>query len=162
MVAKTGLTVVTFNDKDPPWMSEYLKNKTKWHSKICAEYLYETESVDYIKLQNVIATVSELVWKSKDDYNKQLARKLSKPKTSSITYWPILKTFYNGKKVPLIPPLITHNTLEPDFKRKADHIHNFFASKCTPLKRLQINIFPLPRTMNRKINPPVKLNFQQS
>ena len=29
VVAKTGLTVVTFNDKDPPWMSEYLKNKTK-------------------------------------------------------------------------------------------------------------------------------------
>ena len=24
--------------------------------------------------------------------------------------------------------------LEPDFKRKADHFNNFFASKCTPLK----------------------------
>ena len=28
--------LVTFNDKDPPWMSEYLKNKIKWRNKIYA------------------------------------------------------------------------------------------------------------------------------
>ena len=38
------------------------------------------ESGDYITLQNVIAEVSELVCKSKDDYHKQLARKLTNPK----------------------------------------------------------------------------------
>ena len=54
--------LVTFNDKDLPWMSEYLKNKTKWCNKIYAEYLNKNnESVDYITLQNVIAEVSELV-----------------------------------------------------------------------------------------------------
>ena len=114
--------LVTFNDKDPPWMSEYLKNKIKWHNRIYAEYLIENnESIDYITLQNVIAEVSELVCKSKDDYHKQLARKLTNPKTSSKTYWSILKTFYNGKKVSLIPPVVINNKLEPDFKRKADH-----------------------------------------
>ena len=65
----------------------------------------EKMSVDYITLQNVMAEVSELVCQSKDDYHKQLARKLTNPKTSSKTYWSILKTFYNGKKVPLIPLL---------------------------------------------------------
>ena len=75
-------------------------------------------SIDYITLQNVIADVSELVCKNKDDYHKQLATKLTNPKTSSKTYWSILKTFYNGKKVPLIPPLVINNKLEPDFKRK--------------------------------------------
>ena len=100
-------------------MSEYLKNKIKWCNKIYAEYLNENnESIDYITLQNVIAEVSELVCKSKDDYHKQLATKLTNPKTSSKTYWSILKTFYNGKKVPLIPPLVINNKLEPDFKRK--------------------------------------------
>ena len=127
--------LVTFNDKDPPWMTEYLKKKIKWRNKIYAEYLNgQNESVDYITLQNVIAEVAELVCKSKDDYHKQLARKLTNPKTSSKTYWSILKTFYNGRKVPLIPPLLINNNLEADFKRKADHFNNFFASKCTPLK----------------------------
>ena len=37
-------------------------------------------------------------------------------------------------KVPLILPLLINNNLEADFKRKADHFNNFFASKCTPLK----------------------------
>ena len=32
---------VTFNDKGPPWMSEYLKNKIKWRNEIYAEYLNE-------------------------------------------------------------------------------------------------------------------------
>ena len=78
--------------------------------------------------------MSELVCTSKDDYRKQLARKLTNPKTSSKTYCSILKTFYNGKKVPLIPPVVINNKLEPDFKRKADHFNKFSASKCTPLK----------------------------
>ena len=71
-------------------MSEYLKNKIKWCKKIYAEYLNENnQSVDYITLQNVIAEVLELVCKSKDDYHKQLARKLTNPKTSSKTSWSI-------------------------------------------------------------------------
>ena len=50
------------------------------------------------------------------------------------TYWSILKSFYNEKKVPLIPTQVISNKLEPDFKRKADYFNKFFASKCTPLK----------------------------
>ena len=92
-------------------------------------------SVDYITLQNVIAEVSELVCKSKDDYHKQFGSKLTDPKTSSKTYWSILKKFYNGKKVPLIPPLVINNKLEPDFKKKADHINNFFFLKMRTLKK---------------------------
>ena len=127
--------LITFNDKDPPWTSEYFKKNIKWPNKIYAQYLNENnESVDYITLQNVIAEVSKLVCKSKDDYHNQLTRKLNNPKTSSKTYWSMLKTFYNGRKVPLIPPLVINNKLEADFKRKADHFNNFFASKCTPLK----------------------------
>ena len=57
-----------------------------------ADYLNEnSESVDYIMLHNVMAEVSELVCKSKDDY--QFVRKLIPPKTSSKTRWSILKTF---------------------------------------------------------------------
>ena len=78
--------------------------------------------------------MSELVCKSKDYYHKHLARKLTNPKTSSKTYWSILKTFYNGKKVPLILPLVINNKLEPDFKRKPDHFNKLFCSKCTLLK----------------------------
>ena len=45
-----------------------------------------------------------------------------------------MKRFYNGRTVLLTPLLVINNKLEADFKRKADHFNNFFASKCTPLK----------------------------
>ena len=31
--------------------------------------------------------------------------------TTTKTYWSILKTFYNGKKVPIIPPLLINDKL---------------------------------------------------
>ena len=82
-----------------------------------------------------MAEVSELVCQSKDDYHKQLARKLTNPKTSSKTYWSILKTFYNGRKVSLIPPLVINNKLEADFKRNADHFNNIFCFKMYTIKK---------------------------
>ena len=44
-----------------------------------------------------------------------------------------MKTFYNGKKIPLIPPLLVNDKLESDFGKKANHFNEFFTSKCTPL-----------------------------
>ena len=62
----------------------------------------------------------------------QLTQKLNDPKTSSKTYWSILKTFYSSKKVPWIPLLFISNKLESDFKLKANFFNKFFADKCTP------------------------------
>ena len=56
----------------------------------------------------------------------QNAKKLSDPKTSSKTYWSILKTFYNTKKVPIIPPILIENKLETDFLKKANYFNQFF------------------------------------
>ena len=44
-----------------------------------------------------------------------------------------MKTFYNGKKIPLIPPLLVNDKLKCDFGKKASHFNEFFASKCSPL-----------------------------
>ena len=43
-----------------------------------------------------------------------------------------MTTFYNGKKIPLIPPLLVNHKLESDFGKKANHFNEIFASKCTP------------------------------
>ena len=52
--------------------------------------------------------------------NLHLANKLMDPTTSSKTYWSILKTFYVGRKIPIIPLLLINGKLETDFKKK-DH-----------------------------------------
>ena len=80
-------------------------------------------------MQQAIIEVSDLIYKKKNDYYNALAKKQSDPTTSSKTYWSILKTFYNTKKVPIIPPILLENKLESDFFKKANYFNKFFASK---------------------------------
>ena len=49
-------------------------------------------------------------------------------------YWSILKTFYNDKKIPLIPLPLADNNFITDTKTKANIFNKFFAEPCTPLK----------------------------
>ena len=110
---------VTFNDKDPPWTMNYLKYKIHCKEGHYLKYLkHGKRNCDYIELQRSIEEVSEDISKSKEQYYDYLAKKLNNPKTSPKTYWAIMKTFHNGKKIPLIPPLLINDKLESDFEKK--------------------------------------------
>ena len=109
--------LVTFNDKDPLWMISDLRDKINWKNSIYKDYLKNCKTnYHYIKLQYAISEVSAAIFKGKDEYHQQLAQKLSDPSTSSKSYWSVLKIFYNGKRVPIIPPLLINKKLESDFK----------------------------------------------
>ena len=86
-----------------------------------------------IYVNQAINKDSQLISESKDKYCNKLAMKLNNPKTSSKTYWSIFKTFYNGRKIPIMPPILKDGKLESDFKIKANYFNNLFASQCTPL-----------------------------
>ena len=77
-------------------------------------------------VHHAITEVSQLISESKDKYYNKLSMKLNNPKTSSKTYWSILKTFYNGRKIPIIPPILKDGKLESDFKIKANYFNIFF------------------------------------
>ena len=75
---------VTFNDKDPPWMKQYLKSQINWHNNVYQEFHRKrNHSADFIFLENVISEVSDLILNRKNEYYNQLAQKLNNPKTSS-------------------------------------------------------------------------------
>ena len=76
-------------------------------------------------VHHTMTGVSQLISENKYKYYNKLAMKLNNPNTSSKTYWSILKTFYNGRKIPIIPPLIKDGKLESDFKIKANHFNSF-------------------------------------
>ena len=91
--------LVTFDDKDPPWMTEKLKEKIKGKLKVYRDFLKNGKTeADYMHVHHAITEVSQLVLEIKDKYYNKLSMKLNNSKTSSKTYWSILKTFYNGKK----------------------------------------------------------------
>ena len=53
------------------------------------------------------------------EYDEKPDNVISSSKTSSKTYWSILKSFYNGRKIPVIAPILKEGKLESDFKNKA-------------------------------------------
>ena len=73
-----------------------------------------------------------MISKRKEDYYRLLSDKLNDPHTSVKSYRSILKTLYNGKKIPIIPHILINNKLISNFK-KANHLSAFFASQCTPV-----------------------------
>ena len=73
--------LVTFNDKDPPWMTETLKEIIKWKHKVCRDYLKNGKTeADYMHVHHAITEVSQ-VSKSKDKYYNKLSMKLNNTQT---------------------------------------------------------------------------------
>ena len=50
------------------------------------------------------------------------------------TYWSILKSFYNDRKVPLIPPLLIDDKFVTDIQTKTNIFNKLFADQFQPLK----------------------------
>ena len=90
----------------------------------------------YICLENLIIQLWNLIRDTKTEYHSKLAAKLVDPSTSAKTYWSILKTFTNGRKVPVIPikvPLLINDEFISNFKTKANYFNRFFNQKCTAI-----------------------------
>ena len=111
---------ITIDDKDPFWMNENIKTKIKEKNTFC---------------EKLITELNDLIFSTKTLYYEYLAKKFNNPLLQTKTYWSILKTFYNDKKIPLIPPLLVDDKFVNDTKTKADIFNNFFAQQCTPLKK---------------------------
>ena len=112
------------NDKDPPWLNGHIKRLINLKSEIFKKYLKDgrPDSV-YENLQIITWDLPEAVSCSKKFYYKRLAK----------AYWSIIKTLFNGKKVPVIPPILVNNKLVTNFKDKANVFNDFFSKQCQPI-----------------------------
>ena len=132
-------------------MTKAIKDKINSKKSLC-------KSKKFIELQNLATDISEMISIRKDEYYDHLSKKLNNPNTSAKTYWSILKSFYKGTKVPLIPPLLVNNKAVSDFTEKANLFNDFFASQCTPIS----NNSALPSKKSFKTNKRLyKLNIKE-
>ena len=86
---------------------------------------------------------------SKEKYYTKLSSRLADPLTSPKTYWSILKTFLNNKKIPCIPPLFHENKFVTDFKEKAELFNHFFVNQCSLLSNNSVLPTDLPQLTNK-------------
>ena len=115
-------------------MNENIKSKIEAKNKLYQEYVKKgRQETDFCALEESVRNLNDLILQTKTSYYENLGRKLNDPTLQSKTYWSILKGFYNGKRVPVIPPLLVNNKFVTNFKAKANIFNNFFSKQCTPL-----------------------------
>ena len=124
--------IILCDDRDPPWMNEKIKHLINKKKAIFRKQK-ESNTVDHAILSNITLELSNAITFSKDKYHERLAIKLNDSKTTPKTYWSILKTFSNGSKIPLIPPLLVNNEFVTDFLEKANLFNDFFREQCRPI-----------------------------
>ena len=116
-------------------MNENIKSKIKTKNLLFKQYIQNGRfESDFVFLENLTTAINELVSSTKNLYYENLAKNLNNPVLQAKTYWSILKSFYNEKKIPIIPPLLVDNNFVTDIQTKANIFHKVFAEQCTPLK----------------------------
>ena len=72
--------------------------------------------------------------------------------TSTKSYWSILKTVLNNKKIPCIPPLLHQDKFIINFKEKDEMFNNIFTDQCSILR----NKNELPAALSKKMHESLK------
>ena len=125
---------VLCDDKDPPWMTNGIRAVTEMKNNGYKEYIRSGMTHNYyVRLENLRTELSNLIRDTKTEYHSKLSAKLVNPSTTAKTCWSILKTFANGEKVPVIPPLLINIEFISDFKTKANYFNIFFNQQCTTI-----------------------------
>ena len=79
--------LVTFDDRDPPWMNDFVKSKIKWKNQLYKIYTKNGyKHNDYLQLKEATVLVSQVIAKRKEDYHNFIASKSNNPKTSAKAY----------------------------------------------------------------------------
>ena len=103
----------SFDDQDPPRINDRIKLKIQQTNSLFKQYVKNGKTAhDYQNLQFAITELSVYITERKNEWNFLLSQssiKSNNPAISAKTYWTILKTFYSGKKIPLIPPLVIND-----------------------------------------------------
>ena len=128
------------NDKDPPWFDNEIRKILTMKNKIFEQYIANGKSqTDYERLQLISNSLAETIRSSKEKFYCKLSTKLANPSTSSKIYWSILatywsKTFVNGKKIPIILPLLVNDNFITNLLEKANLFNEFLSKQCQTLQ----------------------------
>ena len=61
--------LVTFDDRDPPWMNDFVKSKIKWKNQLYKIYTKNGYKCnDYLQLKEATVLVSQVIAKRKEHY----------------------------------------------------------------------------------------------
>ena len=136
---------ITIDTKDSPWMNDEIKIKINYRNTFYQQLKkYKINLTDLDVVNELTSELSSIISQRKDEYSCHLAKKLNEPETNAKIYWPILKIFFSGRKIPVIPRLFIDGKLLSDFKEKVTNLMNFLAVSVhllTMIVNVQVSLF---------------------
>ena len=125
---------ILVDDRDPPWITRKLKSMIQEKNLFYKKYLKPNNQEKFQAFSQIQERVRLAIEDSKKKYYKKLSNKLSNDKFNGKCYWTILKRFFNGKRIPCIPPILNEDKFVTDFQVKSEIFNSHFAKKCSLLK----------------------------
>ena len=120
---------ITCDDRDPPWINSSIRRLIQDKNEAYKRFKRSNNNNQYFEnfqsLQNLLGVSIEA---SKERYYSRLSMKLMEPSTSPKTYWSVLKSFHNNKKIPCIPPIFHQNRFATNSKKKPNCLILFLLS----------------------------------
>ena len=106
--------VILCDDKEAPWVNEEVRLLIKEKNLM---FLTQRKNSDFdIGILNKLSEdLTNAIKNSILAYYRQIASKLNDPNSAPKTYWSILKSFVNAKKILLIPPILVKDQLVTNF-----------------------------------------------
>ena len=138
------------DDRDPPWIITEIKKLMVENNLAFKSYCCSSKSMFLLeKFKTIQYQLNISIEKSKEKYYTKLSSRLADPLTSLKTYWSILKTLLNNKKILCIPPLFHENKFITDFKEKAELFNHFSLNQCSLLSNNSVSPTDLPQLTNK-------------
>ena len=98
--------IIICDDRDPPWINNKVKELINEKNDTFQCYLHSNKDPKlFNKVEYLQNELKSLIEANKEKYYSRISKRMMNPLTSTKTYWSILKSFLNNKKIPCIPPL---------------------------------------------------------
>ena len=119
---------VTFDKKEPVWMDQSIKQLIKERDSCYSKYQSQGHRVEDLHIVTSLTDkINEQISNNRKSYFLNLSNQLNDKCLNPKKYWTLLRSFYNGRKVPLIHPILKGNKYVSDFKEKANYFNEFFS-----------------------------------
>ena len=123
--------IIICDDRDPSSINNRIKKLIHERNSLYKDYRKNNHTQIFEKLTLLQKKLHLAMEESKDTYYSNLSTKSAKQKSNPKTYWSVLKSFLNNKKVPCIPSLFHENKPVTDFREKAEIFNSYFSKQCS-------------------------------
>ena len=123
---------IVFDNNEPVWMDQLIKQLIKERDSCYSKYQSQGRRVEDLHIVTSLTDkINEQISNNRKSYFLNLSNQLNDKCLNPKKYWTLLRSFYNGRKVPLIPPILKGNKYVSDFTEKANYFNEFFSLQCS-------------------------------